>query len=61
MHAAETEKATWEAQLVSPPPDPRKLQIITEAYGAINRHLDELMLEWETLAETLHNDDSVLP
>jgi len=58
VHAAETEKATWEAQLASPPADPRKLQKITDSYVVVSRHLEELLVEWETLAETLHEDDA---
>jgi ATP-binding cassette subfamily F protein 3 len=58
VHSAETEKATWEAQLASPPADPRKLQKITDAYQAVNQRLEELLVEWESLAETLHRDDS---
>jgi ATP-binding cassette subfamily F protein 3 len=58
VHSAETEKATWEAQLASPPADPRKLQKITDAYQAVNQRLEELLVEWESLAEILHRDDS---
>ena len=58
VHSAEIEKATWEAQLASPPADPRKLQKITDAYQAVCLHLEELLVAWEILAETLHEDDS---
>ncbi len=58
VHAAETEKATWEAQLASPPADPRKLQKITDSYVVVSQRLEELLVEWETLAETLHEDDA---
>ena len=58
VHAAETEKATWEAQLASPPPDPRKLQKIIDAYNSVSLRLEELLVEWESFAETLHEDDA---
>ncbi|MDD2521360.1 MAG: ABC-F family ATP-binding cassette domain-containing protein [Anaerolineaceae bacterium] len=60
VHSAEIEKATWEAQLASPPADPRKLQKITDAYQAVCLSLEELLEEWEKLAETLHTNDSDL-
>ena len=58
VHAAEIEKATWEAQLASPPSDPRKLQKITDAYQSVSLRLEELLAEWESFAEALHEDDS---
>ena len=58
VHAAEIEKATWEAQLASPPSDPRKLQKVTDAYQSVSLRLEELLAEWESFAEALHEDDS---
>jgi ATP-binding cassette subfamily F protein 3 len=57
VHSVETEKAAIEAQLAAPPTDPHKLHKITESYQALNLRLEEMLTEWETLAETLHADD----
>ena len=57
VHAVETEKAAFETQLASPPVDPHKLHKITEAYRVVNLRLENLLSEWETLAQTLHSDD----
>ena len=57
VHAVETEKAAFETQLASPPADPHKLHKITEAYRVVNLRLENLLSEWEALAQTLHSDD----
>ncbi len=57
VHAVETEKAAFETQLASPPVDPHKLHKITEAYRVVNLRLENLLSEWEALAQTLHSDD----
>ena len=57
VHAVETEKAAFETQLASPPADPHKLQKITEAYRVVSLRLENLLSEWETLAQALHLDD----
>ncbi len=60
IHAAEIEKASLEAQLSKPPADLRKLEKVTENYQTAIETLENLLAEWEKLAEKLHQDDQLV-
>ena len=60
IHEAEAEKASYEAQLSKPSADLRQLERVTESYQTVTSVLEQLLTEWESLAERLHQDDQIL-
>ena len=57
IHQLESEKALCEAQLTSPPSDPKKLRKLMDTYQGLSSSLENLLAEWENLAQILHADE----
>jgi ATP-binding cassette subfamily F protein 3 len=60
IHSAEVEKASCEAQLSKPLADLRQLERVTENYQTVTSVLEQLLTEWESFAEQIHQDDQLI-